>query len=103
MEVELTSTYLIFFAISVVLPMVVALVAKSNAPSNVKAYMLLALSAVNGFGVEAYNSGGFEGFDWRVAAIGALVSFVISAGTHAGLLKPAGVTGSQGTLAQHGR
>ena len=103
MEVELTSTYLIFFAISVVLPMVVALVTKSNAPSSVKAYVLLALSAVNGFGVEAYNSGGLEGFDWRVAAVGALVSFVISAGTHSGALKPTGLTGSEGKVAQLGR
>lgn len=102
MEVELTSTYAIFFAISVILPMVVAFVTKSDAPSNVKAYVLLVLSAVNGFGVEVYNSGGFEGFDWRVAAVGALVSFVISAGTHAGLLKPTGVTGSEGAIAKHG-
>ena len=103
MEVELTSTYAIFFAVSVILPMVVALVTKSDAPSSVKAYVLLGLSALNGFGVELYNSLGFEGFDWKVAAVSALVSFVISVGTHSGLLKPSNITGSHGALAQHGR
>ena len=103
MEVALTDTYLLYVVISVIMPMIVALVTKADALSKYKAYWLLGLSAVNGIFVEALNSGGFQGFDWRVAVLGAVVSFAISAGIHAGLLKPTGVTGSHGALSQHGR
>jgi hypothetical protein len=102
---DLSTTSILYLVISLVLPVVVALVTKANAPSSTKAYVLLALAAVNSFAIEAYdayNAGAGDDFGWKAAIIGTVVSFLVAAATHAGLLKPAGVTGSTGSAAQVG-
>ena len=98
-----TEIYLLNLGVSVVLPMVVALVTKADAPSAVKAYTLLFLSAVNGFLLEVITAGGFANFDWQTAVVGTVVSFIISVGVHNGLLKPAELTGTNGIISQYGR
>lgn len=96
----LTDLYFINLIVSVLFPIVVAAVTKANTLGRTKAYVLLGLSALNGVAIGLQAHGSFEGFEWKAALVGALVSFVISAATHAGLLKPTGLTGSEGVVAQ---
>lgn len=92
--------YWLNFAIATGLPMLVALITKKAAAGHVKALTLLALSAVNGALVSIQATGGV--FRPSVILPATIVSFVTSVGVHYGLLKPSGVTGSDGVLAEHG-
>lgn len=88
------------FAVSVVLPIIVALVTKQTANPGLKAVVLLALSAVTGFGsswLDALNGG--TSFSMGTATVSALLSFAIGVLSHFGILRGLGVTGSQGAVA----
>ena len=99
MVVDTSTTGLLYLVVSVVLPVLVALVTKQTALGSTKAYVLLFLASVNSFAFAWYDaSKANNDFDIKNAALGIVVSFVIAAVTHAGLLKPAGVTGSQGAV-----
>lgn len=88
--------YWLTFVISVVLPMLVALIAKQNANETFKAVLLLLLAAINGTLTSIAADGGT--FDWKAALIATIVSFVTAVGVHFGLLRPAGVTGADGAI-----
>ena len=98
MEPVLNDTYLLYVILSVLMPIVVAFVTKQDTLGKYKAYVLLALSSLNGIFVAAQTNGGFDGFDWKTAIVGAVVSFVVSFATHAGLYKPTHLTGSEGVI-----
>lgn len=86
------------FAIGVLLPAVVALVTHRFADGTVKALVLLFLSALTGVGTQiAANNGDF---DVAPAAMAVLTAFGSAVLAHYGLLKPAGVTGSEGVIAR---
>ena len=81
------------------LPMLTGLVTSRLAHAGLKAVVLALLSAVGGIVSELYSVGGvLAGFDWSAALADATTVFLIAVGMHYGLLKPAGVTGSNGTL-----
>lgn len=87
------------FAVSVVLPALVALVTKQTAHPGVKAIALLFLAAVTGFGyswIEAVNNG--LPFNFEAGAVAWLLSFATAVLAHYGLLKNLQVTGSQGVI-----
>lgn len=102
MPAEFTEVYFLYIAISVALPMLVAVITRRYSSSAVKANVLLALSVLNGVLVTAHTaaaSGASFGLeDWKKAALGAVVSFVIAAGSHAGYLKPQKITGTDGKI-----
>lgn len=100
---DLSTTSILYLVISLVLPVVVALVTKANAASGVKAYVLLALAGVNSFAItayDAYSAGGGDDFGWKAALIGTVVSFLVAAATYAGLLKPTNIAGEDSAAAQ---
>jgi 20S proteasome alpha/beta subunit len=90
--------YWLSFIIAVVLPAVVALVTKRFSTGLVKSVTLLLLSAIGGALTSIQATGGT--FEWRAAATGFAVTFITSVCVHFGLLKPSGITGDDGKIAQ---
>jgi hypothetical protein len=84
------------FVIATVLPAVTALVVKRFASSSAGAMVLLFLSVVTGALTSIQASGG--SFELKTAAVGVFVAYVTAVASHFGLLKPAGVTGSDGAI-----
>ena len=86
--------------VSVLLPVLVALVSRQTAHPGLKAVLLALLAALVGFGSEllaAINSG--HPYDAGTGALTWLGSFIIAVAVHYGLWKPAGITGSGGAVA----
>jgi hypothetical protein len=89
------------FAVSVILPALVALVTKQTAHPGLKAFVLLLLSAVTGFAyscIEAVQNS--LPFSLNAAVVAFVMSFGTAVLAHYGLLSPAAVTGSQGKIQQ---
>lgn len=87
--------------VSGVLPALVALVTKRMASSGLKAVVLLFLSALLGFATEMYNAVVHAAeFNFGRVAAQWLLSFLVAVAAHYGLLKPTGLTGSQGVIAR---
>lgn len=80
-----------------VLPAVVALVTKRVADAQLKSLVLLALSAVTGVVTQVLASNG--SFDVKTAFLAFASTFGAGVMSHYGVLKPAGVTGSEGVIA----
>lgn len=85
--------------INLFLPALVAWVTARNADPRVKAVVLAFLSAVSGFLIswlDALNN--LLVFDWSQAGFTVLSGFAAAVIAHFGLLKPVGLTGSEGTI-----
>lgn len=91
------SDYWLTFVLGTVLPALVALVTQRCASSGLKAIVLALLAAVGGVATSIQMDGG--NFDWKVALTSFIVMFVTATATHFGLLKPTGVTGTDGLIA----
>jgi hypothetical protein len=94
-NVSLDTAYWLGLAISVVLPVLVGLVTTRVTHNGVKAVLLLALTAANGFLVELSQAGDDYSIGTAIVLWG--VSFAIGVLTHFGLYKPTGIS----TLAQN--
>jgi hypothetical protein len=92
MNVNLNSAYWLGLAISVVLPVLVGLVTTRVTSAGVKAVLLLALTAANGFLVELAGPHP-DGWSLGTAIVLTLVSFGTAVLSHFGLWKPTGVSG----------
>jgi hypothetical protein len=90
--------YWLNLLISMILPIVVALVTKRFANGQVKAVVLLALSVITGWLTSLQATGGT--FELKSAITSTVVSFVAAVAVHFGLLAPAGVTGADGVIAR---
>jgi|SRR3954468_20283088 hypothetical protein len=88
--------YWLTFLVSAVLPLFVALVTSRVANGTVKALILIALNVITGFLTSLYATGGV--FELKAALTGIFISFVTSVAAHFGVLKPSGVTGSEGVV-----
>lgn len=87
--------------VSVVLPALVALVTKRMASSGVKAVVLALLAALVGFLSELLHAMVTAlSFDVGTVLLTWLTSFIVAVAAHYGLLKPTGLTGSQGAIAR---
>jgi hypothetical protein len=85
--------------INLFLPALTAWVTARNASAQLKAVVLLILSALSGFLVswlDALNNALI--FDWSQAGFTALTGFLFAVAVHFGLLKPIGLTGSDGHI-----
>lgn len=95
----LSSPELLTFVLGVVLPALVALVTKQVASETVKSLMLVFLSGVAGVLTEWQDAmAAGVGMDWGNALWAAFQVFAVAVLTHFGLLKPMGVTGSDGAI-----
>lgn len=88
--------YWLTLLLSVILPMIVALVTKQAASGAVKSLTLLFLAAVTGTVTSIQQNGGV--FDWKAALLNTIVAFVIAVGVHFGLLKEINLTGADGLI-----
>ena len=91
--------YWLTFLVATVLPALVALVSKRYATASFKGVLLAALSAVTGVLTSVQMTGGE--LDLKVAFTNFIVAFVTAVTVHYGLLKPTGVTGSDGAIAEN--
>lgn len=81
------------------LPILTGLVTARVAHPGLKATILALLAAVGGIVQELYSVGGvLDGFDWSSAVADATSVFLLAVGMHYGLLRPTGVTGSDGAV-----
>lgn len=98
---SITWVQLLTLLVSVVLPAAVALVTQRLASSGVKALMLAFLAAVTGFLSELLDALVTAlPFDLGAALMSWLTVFIVAVASHYGLLKPTGVTGTDGALAR---
>ncbi|QJY46638.1 hypothetical protein [Pseudonocardia broussonetiae] len=80
-----------------VLPILTGLVTARVAHPGLKAVVLAALSAVAGLLNELYSvAGDTTAYDWSAGGANAVTVFLLGVGLHYGLLKPTGITGSEG-------
>ncbi|MFE3122374.1 hypothetical protein ACFXHD_03020 [Streptomyces hydrogenans] len=101
MTVDLNRAYWIGLLLSVGLPVLVGLVTTRVTHAGIKATLLLALTAINGFVVELANPS--PGWDAGTAGVLALVSFAVAVLAHFGFWKPVGVAGrAQDTFTSRG-
>ena len=89
--------YWLTFVIATVLPALVALITKKCRSSAFKGVLLAAVSAVAGVATSVQVAGGE--LEWKTALTSAIITFVTATATHYGLLKPTGVTGTDGAIA----
>lgn len=89
--------YWLTFVVATVLPALVALVTSKLSSSAFKGLALAALSAAAGVVTSLQLSGGV--FEWQTALTSFFITFVTATAVHYGLLKPVGVTGSNGAVA----
>lgn len=90
MTVHLDLAYWLGLVVSVVLPALVGLVTRQVTASGAKAVILLGLSAVNGFCVEAASHP--SGWSWGTAIVLSAVTFGTGVLAHFGLYKPTGLS-----------
>lgn len=86
------------FLIGTVLPAVTAFVTQRFATGAVKSLTLLALSLISGGAASLVATDG--DFELKAAIIGFFVTFVTGVASHFGLLKPVGLTGTDGAIAR---
>lgn len=84
------------FAVAVFLPMLTALVLKFWGRSTYGALILVALSVIAGWLTSLQSTGG--SFEPKAAAVSVIMTFITAVGSHFGLLKPLGVTGTKGVI-----
>lgn len=80
------------------LPIVVALVTKATAPAALKAGILVVLSVVSALVTQAIADGTDVKVD-RGFLARLVVTLAVAVAAHFGVLKPAGITGSEGKVA----
>lgn len=82
-----------------VVPMLTALVTKQVSNAGLKASVLAVLSAVGGVLTEIQSvSGDLSAMSWNATLANAVGVFLLGVGLHFGLLRPTGVTGSEGVI-----
>lgn len=82
--------------VGVLIPLLVQLLAKAQAPGWVKSLLSMFLAAVAAVLVPLLT---LPHIDWKIAALSFVQLFVLAVVTHYGFLKPVGVTGADGVIA----
>lgn len=83
--------------LAAVLPILVALVTARFANSGVKTLILVALTVLSTSLQHVFDDGG--ALQWRPFLLTTTLQFLMSVGFHFGLLKPTGITGAAGSVA----
>jgi hypothetical protein len=95
-----TWVQLLTLLVSLVLPLLVAVVTTRLASPGLKAVVLAFLAALTGFGSELLDAlVNHTAYDVGAAVFAWTYSFILAVVAHFGALKPAGVTGSRGAVA----
>lgn len=91
-----TDLLLVNAIIGVIIPMIVQLLASRTSPDWVKVVVNVALSAAVAVLAPLVAS---PHVDWKVVALSFVQVFAVAIVSHLGILKPVGVTGSDGAIA----
>jgi hypothetical protein len=91
MNPDLSRAEIIGLVVTLVLPILVGLVTTRVTSAGVKAVLLLALTAANGFLVELGNAG--SGYNVANSLFYTVVGFITAVAMHFGFLKPTGISG----------
>jgi small basic protein len=92
---------LLTLLVSVILPILVALATNRLSSPGVKAVVLALLAALVGFLSELLDAlVDNTAFNLGAAVMSWVTAFIIAVASHYGLLKPTGLTGSKGAVAQ---
>lgn len=92
---------LLTLLVSVILPILVALTTNRLASPGLKAVVLALLAALVGFLSELLDAlTDHTAFDVGAAVLSWVTVFIVAVASHYGLLKPVGLTGSSGAVAQ---
>lgn len=83
--------------IAPLLPVVVGLITKSTAPSGAKGVLLVILAGIDALVAPAVHNGTSISLDTKFLG-GFVVVLVVAIAAHFGILKPAGVTGTEGKV-----
>lgn len=97
--VILITSFALVTYVSPLLPIVVALVTKANAPPAVKATVLIVLALITALVADAIRTGSSIAINGLFLGRFA-IALAVSIASHFGLLKPLGVTGSKGAVAR---
>ena len=97
MKIHVDLLYLNFL-VSTALPALTAFITHRYAGKGFKAVILVVLSLAGGVANEMIQQGG--NFSLTQSGIWAVITFMSAAVLHSGLLKPLGVTGSEGLIAK---
>jgi hypothetical protein len=73
--------------VSIVIPLVAALLTRAKIPANVTGVITMFLAAVNGFATEWAQSSNATHYDWKSAAGISLFSFIVAVASHYGVWK----------------
>lgn len=84
---SLDTSSLVMILVSVIAPLVVALVTKASWSPATRSVVLLAISACVGFANGFLAAPPGMTWDWKVALVNTLISFVIAVATYFGLWK----------------
>lgn len=91
-----TDILLVNAIVGILIPLLVQLLAKAKAVGWVKSLLSLALSGLASVLVPLVTQ---PSIDWKVAALSFVQMFTLAVVSHYGILKPTGVTGSEGLIA----
>lgn len=87
MTTTITTVQIVTTLIAVISPIIVGLITKASTSSQVKAILLLTISALNGIGQGFLDNPAGTTWDWHQALYGAIIAWVIGVATHFGLWK----------------
>lgn len=85
-----TTAVVLWFAVTVLMPLAVGLTTKWNTSSAVKSLLLVGLSLANGFASEWLAAG--DTYNWSAALIKAALALVVAIASHFGVWIPTGAT-----------
>ena len=91
-----TDLLLVNAIVGIVIPLIVQLLASRTSPDWVKVVVNVALSAAVAVLAPLVTS---PHVDWKIVALSFVQVFAVAIVSHLGVLKPAGVTGSEGAIA----
>lgn len=80
----ITTALVLSIVVSVFIPLVAALLTRSKWSKEVTGYLSLLLSAISGFCVEWAQASDISHFNWKVAALNAIVAYVVAVSAHVG-------------------
>lgn len=89
-----SDAFVLSIVVSVVIPLVAALLTRQKWSVEVTGIISLALSAIAGFCVEWSQATDLSHFDWKAAALNALGSYVVAVAAHYGAWKGGSIEGS---------
>jgi len=89
---EISTEQMVTLLVTVIAPLIVGLLTKASWSANLKAILLLGISAAIGVAQGFLAAPAGTTWAWQVAVVNGVIAWVIAVATHYGLWKPTGIT-----------